>query len=100
MSDPAQSVLPRWRGFNLTGMFSADQEGRDAFCLRWSLFAGRYRGIPSRELSFDLVNEPPAPSDKGMRRADQERVVRAAVSYEEWQGHRLDRKLLDLLDEF
>lgn len=25
----------------------------------WALFARRYRGIPSRELSFNLLNEPP-----------------------------------------
>ena len=30
----------------------------------WQFFAERYRGIPSTELSFDLVNEPPWMSDQ------------------------------------
>ncbi len=166
MSQPAQSVLPRWRGFNLLEMFTARSEGNwqeddfrwiadwgfdfvrlpmcytlwvedndplrlseaglakvdravelgrqyhlhvslnfhrapgysvnqerqepfnlwkdqtalDAFCLHWTTFAQRYRGIPSAELSFDLVNEPPAPAPDGMTRADHERVIRAAVA--------------------
>jgi len=56
-----------------------DAAALEAFCLHWGTFAARYRGIPSERLSFDLVNEPPAPSDEGMTRADHERVVRAAV---------------------
>jgi len=51
-----------------------DQEALDAFCFHWELFARRYRGIPSRELSFDLVNEPP-----DVPREAHERVIRAAV---------------------
>jgi len=57
-----------------------DGEALDAFCLHWRTFAERYRGIPAERLSFDLVNEPPGPSDDGMTRADHERVVRAAVA--------------------
>lgn len=30
----------------------------------WRFFAGRYRGIPSSQLSFDLLNEPPWMSDQ------------------------------------
>lgn len=30
-----------------------------AACRHWRYFAKRYKGIPSSELSFDLVNEPP-----------------------------------------
>jgi len=30
----------------------------DAACHHWAFFAERYRGIPSRRLSFDLLNEP------------------------------------------
>jgi len=57
-----------------------DQAALDAFCFHWDLLARRYRGIPSSRLSFNLVNEPPAPSETGMTRADHERVVRAAVA--------------------
>ncbi len=31
-----------------------------AACHHWRFFATRYRGIPSAQLSFDLVNEPPS----------------------------------------
>jgi endoglucanase len=57
-----------------------DQTALDAFCLHWETFARRYAGRPARELSFDLVNEPPAPTPGGMTRADHARVIRAAVA--------------------
>mgnify|MGYP000160572154 CR=1 FL=1 len=61
-----------------------DQEALDAFCTHWQMFAKRYRGISSEQLSFDLVNEPPRPDegrspDYPMARADHARVIRAAV---------------------
>lgn len=56
-----------------------DQDALDAFCFHWATFALRYRGIPSTELSFDLVNEPPKPTPEGMTRSDHERVARTAV---------------------
>ncbi|MBN1642581.1 MAG: cellulase family glycosylhydrolase [Anaerolineae bacterium] len=55
-----------------------DQAGLDAFCFHWQLFARRYKGIPSDQLSFNLVNEPTDPRPT-MSRADHERVIRAAV---------------------
>ena len=57
-----------------------DDEAVEAFCFHWELFARRYRGIPSEQLNFDLVNEPPSPSESGMTRADHERVVRAVTA--------------------
>ncbi len=57
-----------------------DSEALEAFIFHWTTFAKRYRGIPSSALSFDLVNEPPAPSAEGMTRADHEQVVRATVA--------------------
>lgn len=57
-----------------------DAKALDAFCFHWELFARRYRGIPSKEVSFNLLNEPPAPSEMGMTRADHERVMRKAVA--------------------
>jgi len=57
-----------------------DQRALDAFCLHWAALARRYRGIGSEQLSFNLVNEPKAPSPDLMTREDHERVVRAAVA--------------------
>jgi endoglucanase len=31
----------------------------DAAVFHWTSFAKRYKGVPSREMSFDLINEPP-----------------------------------------
>ena len=57
-----------------------DADALTAFCFHWEMFTRRYRGIPSAQLSFNLVNEPVRPSPDGMTRADHERVVRAAVA--------------------
>ena len=44
-------------------LFSGTRVQRDkalnAAAFHWKTFAQRYKGIPSRNLSFDLVNEPP-----------------------------------------
>jgi endoglucanase len=44
-------------------LFSGTREQRDkalaAAAFHWKAFARRYRGIPNRRLSFDLINEPP-----------------------------------------
>lgn len=57
-----------------------DAAAQEAFCFHWELFARRYRGIDAGALSFNLVNEPPAPAADGMTRADHERVMRAAAA--------------------
>jgi len=57
-----------------------DPRALEAFCLHWETFAKRYRGVPSREVSFNLVNEPGAISEASMTREDHARVVRAAVA--------------------
>ncbi|MFC1718453.1 glycoside hydrolase family 5 protein [Candidatus Poribacteria bacterium] len=57
-----------------------DVEGLEAFCFHWQLFAKRYKGIPSDQLSFNLVNEPRSLSEEFMTRGDHERVVRAAAA--------------------
>jgi endoglucanase len=66
--NPPQEKLSLWK----------DDEAQKAFCWHWNLFAKRYHGIDSKQLSFDLLNEPAAP-DGRMSRADYERVVRAAT---------------------
>jgi len=44
-------------------LFEGPDEGRqkalDAAVHHWKVFAERYKGIPNRRLSFDLMNEPP-----------------------------------------
>lgn len=51
-------------------------EALEACCHHWRVFARRYAGISSAQLSFDLLNEPPAPCD-AMTRAEHEQVIRA-----------------------
>jgi len=35
-----------------------DEEAQEAFDYHWAHFAQRYKGIPNKQLSFNLVNEP------------------------------------------
>lgn len=42
-----------------SGRTDEKQRALEAACLHWAHFAKRYKGIPSSQLSFDLVNEPP-----------------------------------------
>jgi endoglucanase len=70
-----------------------DADALAAFIFQWEAFARRYQGIPSSQVSFDLLNEPPAPFD-GMTRADHERVMRATVA----AIHAIDPDRLVILD--
>ena len=56
-----------------------DADALAAFCFHWETFAYRYRGIPSAQLSFNLVNEPANIDPETMTRQDHEHVVREAV---------------------
>jgi endoglucanase len=40
------------------------QRAMDGAIYHWKMFAKRYKGIPSTELSFDLINEPPHTKDE------------------------------------
>ncbi len=40
------------------------QKAIDGAIFHWKLFAKRYKGIPSTQLSFDLINEPPWTTDE------------------------------------
>ncbi len=42
-----------------TGTAAQRARAQDAAVRHWQAFARRYKGIPNRRLSFDLVNEPP-----------------------------------------
>ena len=55
-----------------------DESALKACIFRWQLFARRYAGISSKEISFNLFNEPMTPKTdpaEGMTRADHERVL-------------------------
>ncbi len=52
-----------------------DAQALDASAYHWAHFAKRYRGIPNRDLSFDLLNEP-----KDLPDESYVRVVTALVS--------------------
>lgn len=51
-----------------------DQQALDATAFQWAQFAKRYQGLPNRQLSFDLLNEPKDLPDEAYIR-----VVRALV---------------------
>jgi len=58
-----------------------DQRMLDAFVHQWEFFASRYKGTPSTQLSFNLVNEPDdkgAP-DEATGRKNYARVARQAI---------------------
>jgi endoglucanase len=42
-----------------TGTADQRRRAQDAVIAHWQVFARRYKGIPNRRLSFDLINEPP-----------------------------------------
>lgn len=69
-----------------------DQVAREAFVYHWELFARRYRGVPSAQLSFNLLNEAPSPRDGYMSREDYVRVMRAAI--EAIRKHSPDRIII------
>jgi len=51
---PGYCVNPPKEALNLWN----DPKAQDQFARHWAFFAKRYKGIPSRRVSFDLVNEP------------------------------------------
>jgi aryl-phospho-beta-D-glucosidase BglC (GH1 family) len=57
-----------------------DVIAQNAFVFLWEAFARRYRGVPGDVLSFDLVNEPPAPGEHGMTRKNHAALIRRAVA--------------------
>ncbi|MFF5234739.1 glycoside hydrolase family 5 protein [Dactylosporangium sp. NPDC000521] len=78
--------LHRAPGYIITGWETepynlwTDRPARDAFVATWERFAHRYIGIPADELSFDLVNEPPALGLRGFTRDAHEDVIRHAAA--------------------
>jgi endoglucanase len=56
-----------------------DKDAEDAFAFHWEFFAKRYRDIEPGELSFNLLNEAPAPRPGYMTREDYRRVMTRAA---------------------
>lgn len=63
-----------------------EPQSQEQFARHWGVFAARYKGIPSRQLSFDLINEPPditgeqyaaamKPAIEAIRTADPQRLI-------------------------
>jgi aryl-phospho-beta-D-glucosidase BglC (GH1 family) len=57
-----------------------DLEAQDTFVFLWSGFARRYLGVAPEDLSFDLINEPPAIGLNGFSRESHESLVRRTVA--------------------
>lgn len=55
---PGYCVNPPKEPLDLWADDAGGEEARKQFAAQWSMFAHRYKGIPSDQLSFDLVNEP------------------------------------------
>ena len=53
-----------------------DPIAQDGFVYQWEVLARRYLGVPGDELSFDLVNEPPAIGQYGMTRDNHAAIIR------------------------
>ncbi len=56
-----------------------DKIAQDAFVSTWVRFAERYKGVPSDQLSFDLLNEPPNVGERGFTRDIHEALMRRTV---------------------
>lgn len=56
-----------------------DEIAQRAFVFLWEKFACRYRDVPSQVLSFNLINEPPRPGDRGMTRQNHAALIRQTV---------------------
>ena len=57
----------------------SDREAQAAFALHWEMFAKRYKGVSPYDLSFNLVNEAPAPREGYMSRDDYARVMQTGI---------------------
>ena len=56
-----------------------DEEAQEGFIFLWEYFAKKYKGVPSSELSFDLLNEPPSVGQYGFTRDNHEYVMRKTI---------------------
>ena len=71
---PGYCINPPKEPLDLWDDGASGEEARNQFAAQWGMFAARYKGIPSTQLSFDLVNEP-----SGTTAVPYVRAVTAAV---------------------
>ena len=57
-----------------------DEIAQNAFVFLWETFTQRYKGVPGKFLSFDLINEPPAPGAHGMTRQNHAALIQRTVA--------------------
>jgi endoglucanase len=57
-----------------------DPLAQDGFVFQWETFARRYRGVPNKHLSFDLLNEPPNVGQYGLTRENHAALIRRTVA--------------------
>jgi endoglucanase len=57
----------------------SDPRAEEAFVYHWTYFARRYQGVSNFALSFNLLNEAPAPREGYMDREDYVRVMLRAI---------------------
>ncbi len=69
INDPEREPFVLW----------SNKQAEDAFVHHWDVFAKRYRGVPAKDLSFNLVNEAPSPREGYMTREDYRRVMTRAT---------------------
>jgi endoglucanase len=69
INDPEREPFVLWK----------DKVAEDAFVHHWDVFAKRYKAVPSKDLSFNLVNEAPSPRQGYMTREDYRRVMARAT---------------------
>lgn len=69
INNPEREPLVLWQ----------DKPAEDAFVHHWDVFAKRYKGVPAKDLSFNLVNEAPSPRPGYMTREDYRRVMTRAT---------------------
>ncbi len=55
---PGYCVNPPKESLDLWANDAGGEQARQQFAAQWRMLAGRYRGIPGAQLSFNLVNEP------------------------------------------
>lgn len=56
-----------------------DKNAQAAFVFLWQTLAARYKEVSSRDLSFDLLNEPPRIGQYGMTRENHTALIRRTV---------------------
>ena len=57
-----------------------DEEAVKAFCFHWELMAQRYKGIDSKKLSFNPLNEPPGITPEKMTKEAHTKAISACVN--------------------